>query len=84
MRNEIALFTQHGLESLYEEWERHKELLKRCPHHGLPDWLQLQTFYNGLTNDTRTLVDAATSGSLIGKNIEDAYKLLEEMVVNAY
>ena len=37
LRNEIASFTQHDLESLYEAWERYKELLRRCPHHGLPD-----------------------------------------------
>ena len=84
MRNEIASFTQHELESLYEAWERYKELLRRCPHHGLPDWLQLQTFYNGMTIASRTLVDAAAGGSLMGKKLEDAYDLLEEMAANAY
>ena len=35
-------------------------------------------------NETRTLVNVAVDGSLMGKNIEDAYKLLEDMVANAY
>ena len=65
--------------------ERYKELLlKRCPHHELPNWLQLQTFYNGLMNDTRMLVDATTRGSLMGKSIKVAMELLKEMVTYAY
>ena len=44
----------------------------------------MQTFYNGLTNETRTLVDATIGGSLMRKNIEAAYELLEEMMLNAY
>ena len=84
LRNEITSFTQHESESLYEAWERYKELLRRCPHHGLPDWLQLQIFYNGMMSTSRTLVDAAAGGSLMGKRLEDAYDLLEEMAANAY
>ena len=70
--SEIASFTQHSLVSLYEAWERYKELLRKCPHHGLLDWVQLQTFYNGLTNETKTLVDVVVDGSLMEKNIENA------------
>ncbi|KAH9779814.1 hypothetical protein KPL71_007852 [Citrus sinensis] len=40
-------------ESLYEAWERFKELLRRCPHHGIPYCIQLETFYNGLNPSTR-------------------------------
>ena len=84
LRNEIASFTQHESESLYEAWERYKELLRRCPHHGLPDWWQLHSFYNGMTHSTRILVDAAAGGSFMGKSLEDAYNLLKEMAANAY
>ena len=44
----------------------------------------MQMFYNGLSNATKTLVDVTASGSLMRKNIEDAYELLEEMVANVY
>jgi len=84
LRNEIASFSQHEQESLYEAWERYNELLRRCPHHGLPDWWQLQTFYSGMTHNSRVLVDAAAGGSLMGKSLDDAYNLLEEMAANAY
>ena len=36
MRNDITSFTQVEGESFYESWERYKELLAKCPHHGIP------------------------------------------------
>ena len=33
--NEIISFHQLEDESLYEAWERFKEFLRRCPHHGI-------------------------------------------------
>src|SRR5262249_47929642 len=41
LRNNISTYTQIETETLYEAWERYKDLLKRCPHHGLPKWLQV-------------------------------------------
>ncbi|KAJ4715540.1 Retrotransposon gag protein [Melia azedarach] len=67
LRNDIATFTQFGMESLYKAWERYKEMMRRCPHHGLPKWLQVQTFYNGLGASTRTLVDIAAGGALMAR-----------------
>ena len=52
LRSEIGEFKQNDFESLYEAWERYKDLIRRCPQHGLPDWLQIQMFYNGLNGQT--------------------------------
>ncbi|XP_017970395.1 PREDICTED: uncharacterized protein LOC108660654 [Theobroma cacao] len=84
LRNDITSFTQFDGESLYEAWERFKEPLQRCPHHELPDWLQVQTFYNGLIGSIKTTIDAAAGGALMSKNAADAYNLLEEMALNNY
>ena len=35
----ISFFAQYDSESIYEAWERYKELLRKFPHHGLPLWL---------------------------------------------
>ena len=35
LRNEITSFHQLENESLYDAWERFKELLKICPHYGI-------------------------------------------------
>ena len=52
LRSEIGQFKQNDFESLYEAWERYKDLIRHCPQHGLLDWLQIQMFYNGLNGQT--------------------------------
>ena len=59
-------------------------MIQHCPQHGLPDWLQIQMFYNGLNGKTRTIVDAASGGTLMSKIAEGATYLLEEMALNNY
>ncbi|KAK0573794.1 hypothetical protein LWI29_013618 [Acer saccharum] len=82
LRNEILSFQQYENESIYEAWERFKELQRRCPHNGLAKWQTLQAFYQGLTVSTRNLVDAAAGGSLMSKSMDAASELLEEMALN--
>ncbi|XP_010247674.1 PREDICTED: uncharacterized protein LOC104590651 [Nelumbo nucifera] len=84
MRNDITTFSQQDGESLYESWERYKELLKKVPHHGLPVLLQVQTFYNGLTEANKTIMDAAAGGSINNKTPKVAHALIEEMAANNY
>ncbi|XP_041011488.1 uncharacterized protein LOC121255284 [Juglans microcarpa x Juglans regia] len=84
LRNEIGQFKQNNFESLYEAWDRYKDLIRCCPQHVLPDWLQVQMFYNGLNEQTRTIVDAASGGTLMSKTAEGATYLLEEIASNNY
>ncbi|KAK5784132.1 hypothetical protein PVK06_038652 [Gossypium arboreum] len=84
LRNDISSFVQMGLETLYDAWERYKDLLRRWPHHGLLCWLQVQTFHNVLNPSTRQMVDAAAGGTINNKTPEDAYKFIEEMSMNNY
>ena len=37
IRNALTQFAQQTGESLCESWERYKEMLRKCPHHGMPD-----------------------------------------------
>ena len=82
LRNEIVTFAQYDGETLYESWGRFKELLRRCPQHGLPGWMQVQTFYIGLTPPTRNLLNAAAGGAFMNQTEEAAFKLLEDMSLN--
>ncbi|KAA3453280.1 Transposon Ty3-I Gag-Pol polyprotein [Gossypium australe] len=84
LRNDISSFVQMDLETLYDAWERFKDLLRRCPHHGLPLWLQVQNFYNGVNPSTRQLIDSAAGGTLNNKTSEAAYEFIEEMSLNNY
>ncbi|KAL5540977.1 hypothetical protein UlMin_043774 [Ulmus minor] len=54
-------------------------MLRKCPHHGIPVWLRVSTFYNGLVSFYRAMIDAVAGGSLMGKTPEEAHELLETM-----
>ncbi|KAH9770111.1 hypothetical protein KPL71_012262 [Citrus sinensis] len=84
LRNEITSFHQLEDESLYEAWEKFKELLRKCPHHGIPCCIQLETFYNGLNLSTRLMVNALANGALLSKSYTEAYEILERIANNNY
>nr|GEV04507.1 reverse transcriptase domain-containing protein [Tanacetum cinerariifolium] len=48
LQNEISNFQQRFDESFHEAWDRYKDLLRTCPHHGFTELHQLDTFYNAL------------------------------------
>ncbi|GJS13334.1 reverse transcriptase domain-containing protein [Tanacetum coccineum] len=66
LRNEITNFRQRFDESFSEAWDRFKDLLRACPHHGFSELHQLDTFYNALnSNDQDSLNSAA--GAIVSK-----------------
>ena len=69
---------------MYEAWEKYNDLLRKCLHHELSGWLQIQTFYNGLRLKHKAMVDATTRESLMRRIPEDAYGLLNDMAFNAF
>ena len=59
-------------------------MIRKVPNHSLPDWLEIQFFYNGLQLNTKMTVDAVVGGALMRKDRGEAYELLEEMASNDY
>ena len=47
-------------------------------------WLEIQFFYNILTPNTKMIIDVADGGTLMGKECDEAYELLEEKASNSY
>jgi len=84
MRDQITQFTQRDGESIYDAWERFKEMFRLCPHHGLEKWLIIHTFYNGLLYTAKIYIDAAAGGALMNKTYTTTYALIEEMAQNHY
>ncbi|KAG9444969.1 hypothetical protein H6P81_016309 [Aristolochia fimbriata] len=84
LRNAISNFMPEHDEQLFEAWERYKELLRKCPNHGIPRWMQIEIFYNGITVLTRCLIDVVAGGTMNKKTPNEVYKLIEEMVSNMY
>ncbi|XP_061346730.1 uncharacterized protein LOC133292338 [Gastrolobium bilobum] len=79
LKAEITAFEQKESESLYEAWTRFKGLLRKCPQHGIEAWEKARIFFQGMTSNTRTLVNAASGGSLKTKTPEEALELLESL-----
>ena len=79
---EINTFGQLEGENLAKAWDRFHELLRKCPHHRLTRWMQVHTFYNGLRNATRTMIDASAGGALMKKTTDQAYEILEDAATN--
>ncbi|KAL2492066.1 Uncharacterized protein Adt_27694 [Abeliophyllum distichum] len=74
---------EHG-ETIFEAWERFNDMLRHCPNHGIPDWLMVQTFYNGLNDENKRHADSAGGGSLMDKTYDEASGILEKMAANSY
>ena len=79
---EINTFRQFEGENLARAWERFHELLRRCPHHRLTKKMQVHTFYNGLSDSARTIIDASAGGALMKKTTDQAYEILEDTAKN--
>ncbi|GKB18710.1 reverse transcriptase domain-containing protein, partial [Tanacetum coccineum] len=77
LRNKITNFQQRFDESFCEAWERFKDLLHACPHHGFTELHQIDTFYNSLTSTNQDSLNAAASGNLLTKTPKDALTLIE-------
>ncbi|KAJ9540615.1 hypothetical protein OSB04_027121 [Centaurea solstitialis] len=81
-RLDISTFKQWDDEAVSDAWERYKELLRRCPHHGIPYCIQLETFYNGLTPTAKGMLDATAGGAFTGVTYNEGFKILEKISNN--
>ncbi|GKD21848.1 hypothetical protein Tco_1223551 [Tanacetum coccineum] len=50
-------------------WDRFKDLLRACPHHGFSELHQLDTFYNALNANDQDSLNSAAGGNLLDKAI---------------
>ncbi|GJR23555.1 reverse transcriptase domain-containing protein [Tanacetum coccineum] len=75
---EINNFQQEPDETLYQAWERFKELLMKCPQHYLTEMQEVILFYNGLDVPTRQILDSR--GVVPTKTAADAKVAIQEMV----
>ena len=79
LRRKISDFYQEEDEKFYESWERFKDLILKCPHHGFETWRLVQYFYNGLTQSHRNMIESMNSGSFLSLRDNAAYEFLEKL-----
>ncbi|GJT54155.1 reverse transcriptase domain-containing protein, partial [Tanacetum coccineum] len=84
LKNEISRFTQKFEETFSEAWERFKEMLRACPHHGFTELTQVNTFYNGLNENDQDSLNAAGGGNLLSKTTREALNIIENKLKVRY
>ncbi|GJR60752.1 reverse transcriptase domain-containing protein [Tanacetum coccineum] len=77
LRNEISNFQQRFDESFHEAWDRYKDLLRACPHHGFTELHQLDTFYNALNPADQDSLNSAAGGNLLERRTQDVLTIIE-------
>nr|GEU89802.1 reverse transcriptase domain-containing protein [Tanacetum cinerariifolium] len=77
LRNEITIFFKKSNETFNEAWERFKDLLRRCPHHGFLELHQLDTFYNALNLNDQDALDSAAEGNFLDKIPRECLSIIE-------
>ncbi|GKC81744.1 hypothetical protein Tco_1137461 [Tanacetum coccineum] len=73
------MFQQHQDESLYDVWNRFKDLLQKVPHHDLDLWLQVQIFYDHVGYATQMAIDYAAGGRLRKVRAEVAWETIDNL-----
>ncbi|KAK9003612.1 hypothetical protein V6N11_084251 [Hibiscus sabdariffa] len=84
LQNHITSFRQEDDEAMHEAWERYRDLFRRCPMHGLPEWTQVSIFYNSVNTPTRMMLDASTNGTLLDKPLRESLEILDKLAQNDY
>ncbi|KAG7578694.1 Reverse transcriptase domain [Arabidopsis thaliana x Arabidopsis arenosa] len=82
LRNEISSFTQKQSESICEAWERFKGYTIQCPHHGFKKASLLSTLYRGVLPKIRMLLDTASNGNFLNKDVEEGWELIENLALS--
>nr|GFB64620.1 hypothetical protein [Tanacetum cinerariifolium] len=57
-----------------EAWDCFKEMLRACPHDGFSELTQIDTFYNGLTEQDHDSLNVASGGNILNKTTREALK----------
>nr|GEX69410.1 reverse transcriptase domain-containing protein [Tanacetum cinerariifolium] len=77
LRNEITNFQQLFDETFSEAWDRFKDLLRACPHHGFSELHQLDTFYNALNSKDQDSLNSDAGGNFLDKMPRDCLSIIE-------
>nr|GEW87632.1 reverse transcriptase domain-containing protein [Tanacetum cinerariifolium] len=77
LRNETTNFQQRFDESFSEAWDRFKDLLRACPHHGFSEIHQLDTFYNALNSKDQYSLNSAAGGNFLDKMPHECLSIIE-------
>ena len=82
IRKTILQFKQTANEPFWKYFERFKDLIAQCPHHGIEKWRLCQALYDGLEYQTKTLLESMCQGGFLKRNENEGWLLYEELADN--
>ncbi|XP_019100934.1 PREDICTED: uncharacterized protein LOC104789646 [Camelina sativa] len=82
LRSKITTFSQGGMESFCEAWERFKEYLRDCPHHGYTQENLMNIFYGGIEQKYQMALDTASKGDFSTNTANEANALIENLAAS--
>ncbi|XP_010468765.1 PREDICTED: uncharacterized protein LOC104748884 [Camelina sativa] len=82
LRRKITTFSQGGMESFCEAWERFKEYLRDCPHHGYTQENLMNIFYGGIEQKYQMALDTASKGDFSTNTANEANALIENLAAS--
>ncbi len=83
LRRNIMNFAQKDGETFFQCWERFKDLLLACPHHGYEIWRVISFFYDGLSSNMRQFVEMMCNGEFMSKEPNEAWDYFDLLAENA-
>nr|GEW33877.1 hypothetical protein [Tanacetum cinerariifolium] len=73
----LAGAARRWLEKDPHAWDRYKDLLRACPHHGFTELHQLDTFYNALNPADQDSLNSAADGNLLERRTKNVLTIIE-------
>ena len=83
-RGEIISFKQKEDEALFNAWERYKQLMRKCPIHGIEKMTQMNIFYHAMNYTSKGIIDAACCGAFKRKSAEEVNQLIKDLAKGNY
>ncbi|XP_057811707.1 uncharacterized protein LOC131025946 [Salvia miltiorrhiza] len=80
LKKEISGAKQEYDESLSAYWTRFRRLVDSCPNHKFSEGDLLKYFYQGMTVDTKNLVNSASGGGFSQNTVSEAKRLIQHLV----
>ncbi|XP_057785553.1 uncharacterized protein LOC131003099, partial [Salvia miltiorrhiza] len=80
LKKKISGVKQEYDESLSTYWTRFRRLVDSCPNHKFSEGDLLQYFYQGMTVDTKNLVNSSSGGEFSQNTVSEAKKLIQHLV----
>ncbi|KAJ6359541.1 hypothetical protein OIU76_001132 [Salix suchowensis] len=82
LQRQMMNFSCSPNDSFHQAWEKFKDLLNACPHHGFEMWRLVSFFYDSLTADFKKLVSTMCNGEFYDKEPSEAFDFFDQLAEN--